>query len=453
MPKLGRVLLAQLIIAISIVFLLFFVLNTLFLDKYYLYEKKQELKIVNSELSVNEISSLSESHGWLFIRIPFTTEEDKLNLTLLELFDRKDMPLNKFWLIKDNIEFINKGIVVQQIWNQGKMKMSVLLRFLKKDSDLIVVGTAVSHSSEITEIINKFLLAGLIISFLIISFLALVFVRKRVKPLYDLTKMSEEIALLNFSTINIKTGDEIEVLASRMNLMSIQLKEIHERNIGKNADLKFLLSRLSHELKTPLANIKAYVVGIEEGLVNEKSFEIIQDQIEKIDNLIIKTLELAALEQMALTIKEFSIIALFRSIYNSLPNECKDVLSIEVYPLRSENVLADPDQIEIVLRNLILNACQYRLCDKIDIVFESVGNFTKFSIINKFNTLEIDLNKLEQIWLPFYSMQKQSGQNGLGLYLVKNILDRHKSDFGVYIINSDRIAFSFSLNNPLDTLM
>lgn len=77
------------------------------------------------------------------------------------------------------------------------------------------------------------------------------FTRRIVKPLAQIQTAAEEISKLSFTKVQVQTGDEIEILAQSINLMSDKLEYAHQELAVKNENLRNFIADISHELKTP----------------------------------------------------------------------------------------------------------------------------------------------------------------------------------------------------------
>ena len=112
------------------------------------------------------------------------------------------------------------------------------------------------------------------------------FSKRVISPLEELSELTKDIALLNFKKVHIRTGDEIEDLSNSINVMSEQLEIAHNKLEDKNENLKHLIATISHEFKTPLALIKAYSIGVNDGIDDGSYTEVILEQVDNISKLV-----------------------------------------------------------------------------------------------------------------------------------------------------------------------
>ncbi len=95
----------------------------------------------------------------------------------------------------------------------------------------------------------------------------------------------------------MKTNDEIGDLATSINIMSEKLHEAHEDLTDRNEHLKRFMGDVTHELKTPIALVKAYSMGIKDGLDDGTYIDTIIKQTDQISNLIEELLRFSKLER------------------------------------------------------------------------------------------------------------------------------------------------------------
>ena len=79
-------------------------------------------------------------------------------------------------------------------------------------------------------------------------------------------RCNQDISHLKFKRTKVKTNDEIGELANSINIMSEKLQEAHQDLTDRNEHLKRFMGDVTHELKTPIALLKAYSMGIKDGL-------------------------------------------------------------------------------------------------------------------------------------------------------------------------------------------
>ena len=298
---------------------------------------------------------------------------------------------------------------------------------------------------------------------LIISSLFAILTSKSIsRPIAKLTKITGKMANLDF-TEKYRINDsnyEINQLGKNVNNVSDKLEdtinELREHNIKLQNDIeekseidkmrKQFISDVSHELKTPIGLIQGYSEGLIEN-VNEdeesRKFyaEVIRDEAQKMDILVKKLLELMKIEykEKAFKDSEFNISELIREEIRreTVIIKNKDIDLIFDGPEKLI-VYADQDCIEQVVNNYLSNAIKH--CEriknenKIRIRTEKTKNGkVRLFVYNSGKKIPKDYQN--KIWGRFYKMDKSrnrdDGSTGLGLALVKAIMNNYGNEFGV----------------------
>ncbi|CEN82972.1 sensor histidine kinase [Paraclostridium sordellii] len=458
MTKLNKKLAISISMVVILVSIISLALNNIFIDKYYLHEKKktinkigEEIKALNTESAIKSINSLEEKYQISIVYIPVNLKGDSENFitqNLVNEFSKKGISLKKFWISKPKIEDM-KEKSINEIYNQGKLKYSILAKFILKDNYIFAVTMPIEHSQETIAIINKFNLILTSFSVIIIVILTFILSKKIINPLEKIKLLSRDIAKLNFRTEKIKTNDEIEELADSVNQMSMSLQNAQNELNKRNENLKIFIGGASHELKTPIALIKAYAMGIQDGIDDGTYLDTIIEQSEKMNDIINNLLYLSKYEKRELklenvnlkdliedTIKEYDVFIESNDIEVNL-NIGKDKFIINT----------DKEGIKLVINNLISNAIKYTTDKKIYIDL----NKNEKIYLDIYNKVNPNIEKeLEKIWEPFYvlekSRNKQLSGTGLGLSLVKEILDSHNLKYGIKF-NNEYLKFFIEFEN------
>lgn len=458
MTKLNKKLAISISMVVILVSIISLALNNIFIDKYYLHEKKktinkigEEIKALNTESAIKSINSLEEKYQISIVYIPVNLKGDSENFitqNLVNEFSKKGISLKKFWISKPKIEDM-KEKSINEIYNQGKLKYSILAKFILKDNYIFAVTMPIEHSQETIAIINKFNLILTSFSVIIIVILTFILSKKIINPLEKIKLLSRDIAKLNFRTEKIKTNDEIEELADSVNQMSMSLQNAQNELNKRNENLKIFIGGASHELKTPIALIKAYAMGIQDGIDDGTYLDTIIEQSEKMNDIINNLLYLSKYEKRELklenvnlkdliedTIKEYDVFIESNDIEVNL-NIGKDKFIINT----------DKEGIKLVINNLISNAIKYTTDKKIYIGL----NKNEKIYLDIYNKVNPNIEKeLEKIWEPFYvlekSRNKQLSGTGLGLSLVKEILDSHNLKYGIKF-NNEYLKFFIEFEN------
>ncbi len=308
-----------------------------------------------------------------------------------------------------------------------------------------------------SEISFRFLLTSVlfifIVSFLIIQIRIEHFIYQRVKKIY------QDVSLLNFKDLkNTPITSDMETLSKEVSkFASEKLREIQNLNEQAKYRREFL-GNVAHELKTPLFSIQGYLLTLLDGAladkkVRKKYVENAVKNVERLVNIVEDLDTIAKIESktLALNFESFDIVALTKSVFEM--TEMKAYRKyIELKFDKKYNpifVLADPKKIEQVLENLITNAIKYGKSDtECTVKFEKI-NTGKLLITVIDKGEGIAKEHLPRIFERFYrvdaSRSREEGGSGLGLSIVKHIVEAHKETIEVKSEKGKGSEFSFTL--------
>lgn len=239
-----------------------------------------------------------------------------------------------------------------------------------------------------------------------------------------LKKLDNEMKKISNGNYNIKLEerkDELGKLAHNFNNMAYSIKE--------NIDNKqIFIENLAHEMNTPLTSIKGYAEAIEKFDISiddkNKYLKYIQDESTRIKDMYKKLLILAYNDNI-----EFKIID-FNKIITDLKIDLKDKLNNHNLIIKNScnYFLGDEILFSICLSNLIRNAIN-NSSNNTNIIINTyeLGNYKYIEVIDE--GIGISKENINKIFEPFYRIDKNRSRNnggsGLGLSLVKNIIDKH----------------------------
>jgi signal transduction histidine kinase len=296
------------------------------------------------------------------------------------------------------------------------------------------------------DIVILIMVFGLVILFSII--LALIIVR----PIEKLEEGTARVAKGKFNEgVNITTGDELQELGNSFNDMVLGLKQLEQLK----DEFVFIAA---HELRTPVAAMKGYLTLILEGttgpipdqtkLFIEKVLASNQRLIQLVNDL----LEVARSQAGRLTIKVTPIdlappINSTLDELKSLADE-KSVTMTYVPPADLPQVLADADRVKEVVVNLIGNAIKYMGGPgSITITHENKGDILVTNITD--TGLGISKEAQEKLFEKFYRVQTDKTREitgtGLGLFIVKEIIEKMDGTISVASEEGKGSTFSFAL--------
>ena len=337
----------------------------------------------------------------------------------------------------------------------SKNKSKLLLIFFS-----IIVSIFISFSTILinngTEnfSLNKFFLILIFSSltiYIIVSIYIKVFLKSQIKeasqdvlPKSDISK----IVTTNMEELITETKDDDH--ERRLEYTEMKKRESFRREF---------IGNLAHEIKTPLFTTQSYILTLLDGAINDKSvnkkyLKTASKAVERL-NLIVKDLDLITKIESGvsnLNKTKFDIIDLINNIFEMLEFSAKKKnirLIVEKESELNTNVNADKEKIEQVLTNLIDNSLKYGKDNGTTEVM--VQNLNEFKIIVRItdNGVGLEQENYTRIFERFFRVDKSgnrnSGGSGLGLSIVKHIIDAH--DEKIYVESELGVGseFSFSL--------
>ena len=302
--------------------------------------------------------------------------------------------------------------------------------------------------------LGAFALISFALTFVIIQWRIEQFIYSRIKKLYD------DLTILQSSAINpgpvttdMKTlTAEIEKFAQekKLEIDGLKVREQYRKDF---------LGNISHELKTPLFMIQGYILTLLDGAVDDKKVakKYLQRAAKGVDRLayIIKDLDLITkFEAGNLTVEPeaFDAVDLVKSVFEMLEMRASKkniTLTFDMEYQQPIFVWADAEKIQQVLTNLIVNAIKYGHED--GTIEVSIEDLVKSKVIIRItdNGEGIAKEHIPRLFERFYRVDKsgsrKEGGSGLGLSIVKHIIEAHGEKIYVESVLGVGSEFSFTL--------
>lgn len=317
---------------------------------------------------------------------------------------------------------------------------------------------------------NRFLLivGGIVVAICMV--LVWFFSRRLTEPLRELADLSEKMTNLDFEAKYTSGGEnEIGVLGQNFNHMSEKLEasitDLKNANYKLRQDIERkekleqmrseFLGNVSHELKTPIALIQGYAEGLKEGVnddVEGRDFycDVIMDEADKMNRMVKNLLTLNQLEfgDDEMEFERFDLTALVSGVIQSMELFAEQTnANVRFVTKDPVYVWADEYKTEQVIRNYLSNAFHHVSGENvIEIKIETDGEVARTTVFN--TGKPIPEEDLGHIWEKFYKVDKahtrEYGGNGIGLSIVKAIMESFRQDFGVHNYDNG-VAFWFEL--------
>ncbi|MDR0906758.1 MAG: HAMP domain-containing histidine kinase [Oscillospiraceae bacterium] len=282
----------------------------------------------------------------------------------------------------------------------------------------------------------------------IVSFLT---TKRQAEPLNDMARAARKFARGDFAVrvSDVTSDDEIGELAQAFNSMADAMEKAETRR-------RELIANVSHELKTPMTVIAGFADGILDGTIPPESeakyLGVISSETRRLSRLVRSLLDMSQLNspQAAITRGEsFDIAELIRvtlvGMFAKL--ESKQIEAVPELPEEPVVVLGNKDSITQVVYNLLDNAVKFANAgSELKIALWKQGERAFVSIEDEGLTIPED--ELPLIFERFHKTDRSRGVDrdgiGLGLYIVKTILDHHNED--IFVTSADGLTkFTFTM--------
>ena len=251
-------------------------------------------------------------------------------------------------------------------------------------------------------------------------------------------------------------GGEIGALGENFNTMSEKLEatisELKNANFRLQQDIEQkekiekmrtdFMGNVSHELKTPIALIQGYAEGLKEGVSDDaqsREFycDVIMDEASKMNQMVKNLMTLNQLEfgDENVEFQRFDLTELIRGVLQSMEIMAQQKEARVQFRQREPvYVWADEFKAEQVVRNYVSNAFNHLDGDRVvDVKIIPSGDKVRVTVFN--TGIPIPEEDVPHIWEKFYKVDKahtrEYGGNGIGLSIVKAIMDSFHQEYGV----------------------
>jgi len=287
--------------------------------------------------------------------------------------------------------------------------------------------------------------------FLIIQYRVERYIYRRVKTIYDDLTLLESTSLTRgaITTDMATLTQEIDKFArdKKLEIETLKVREQYRKEF---------LGNVSHELKTPLFTIQGYILTLLDGAMDDKKIrkkylERANNAVERLSYIVNDLDLITKLEvgDLRLQPEVFDIVALVQEVFGMVEiraNDKKITLTFDRDYNKPIMVRADKERIQQVLVNLIINSLKYgRLKGTTEV---SIENLIKNKAIVRVtdNGEGIENANLARLFERFYRVDKsgsrQEGGSGLGLSIVKHIIEAH--DERIYVESEYGVGSEFS---------
>ena len=430
-----------------ILFLWFF--QVVFINNYYEYSKTNQIKNVTDEILQNYDNDV-EYLNKLSYEENICIEVVKNRITIYSSNDSIRGCISSSGKYKN--DFYENDLEEQTYKLINPLLNTKSLIYAKKyneDITIFVNASLEPLNNTIGILSNQLIIVSIIV--VILSLIIGYFISKSIsKPIVKMNEKAKKLANGNydFTFDNNSNIYEIDELANTLNYAKKELAETDELR-------RDLLANVSHDLKTPLTMIKGYAEMIRD--LNSDNIEkrnanlnVIIEESERLNILVNDLLTLSKIQanKDVLEKEDFDIVELINNIIKrySIYKDTEGYI-FEVNTPDKVIVNADKKKIEQVIYNLINNAINYTGDDNRVIINVLVDKNIRVEI--KDTGKGIKKEDLPHIWEKYYHSKKKHKRNvigtGIGLSIVKTILESHNFKYGVESKRNKGTTFYFEI--------
>ena len=247
----------------------------------------------------------------------------------------------------------------------------------------------------------------------------------------DHTFRNKELISLqdNLNFVKEKTKERVEEIEAQKE----RVEKLNSELLNENEIRSSFISRLSHELKTPIMVISATTEALKDGIIEGedviKEYDNILEEVDKTNTIIRNIISTyrGSKKEVELNVTRFNLGKLIEEVLNPLsPIANKNEIIIQTNINNQVYMNADRKLIGEVVSNFITNAFKYTEKGK-KVEINLLDNDVNYIFEVKNYGAHINPENLEKIWLPFYRENNNIDKNstGMGLYLVRKILSTH----------------------------
>ena len=342
---------------------------------------------------------------------------------------------NKIKRLMNSFINSNENFKAYRFINEEK-KISALLYGVRYDNSYVFIYSNLEDISDFTLLIKKQLLYVCILG-LVVAVVFSIFLSKRItEPITKITKKAQKMGIGNAEVVFEESGiKEVDELSETLTQA--------QREMAKTDEFRRdLMANVSHDLKTPLTMIKAYAEMIRDISYKDpekmnEHLEIIVDETDRLTVLVNDILDLSRMQSNAdtLCLEKFNLSSDIKTIVNRY-QIIKETEQYNIILDMPDEIMvkADKKKLNQVIYNLINNAINYTGKDKT--VTVRVTKHKKYYLVEIIDTGKgIKENEIPYIWNKYYKNEKNHQRNvvstGLGLSIVKEILELHGYEYGV----------------------
>ncbi|CAM4032266.1 cell wall metabolism sensor histidine kinase WalK [Flavobacterium antarcticum] len=311
-----------------------------------------------------------------------------------------------------------------------------------------------SDQEQLTLFLLVFGFSLYLFSFLVIQYRVEFFIYRRVKKIYDDVSFLESSTVISqpITTDMATLTREVKKFATdkKMEIETLKIKEAYRREF---------LGNVSHELKTPLFTVQGYILTLLGGAMKDKTLrkKYLERAEKGVERLvyIVQDLDMISKFEMGdlnLNFENFNIVQVTQNVFDLLEMKAENkniILSFDNKYSKPIFVSGDREKIQQAITNLVVNSIKYgKENGFVEVGFEILNN-GKVIVRVKDNGEGIEKQNIPRLFERFYRVDKSGarteGGSGLGLSIVKHIIEAHNGKIHVQSEFNKGSEFSFTI--------
>jgi two-component system sensor histidine kinase BaeS len=281
--------------------------------------------------------------------------------------------------------------------------------------------------------IHRYLLWATLAALLLAFILSFILTRHVLKPLAQMAEVTQQVAAGNFSTrVSMRSEDEVGQLALAFNHMADSLEQLEFLR-------KSMVADVAHELRTPLTNLRGYLEGLSDEVIqpSRETIQLLEGEVMRLVSLIENLQQLAKADAARVYLQR-SRIDLPKLIDQVLALITRDLSTKQIrvttdFAAEAQSLYADRDKILQAVRNLLENACKYSpQGGQVKITSKREQDLVKVTFAN--SGPAIPAEALPYIFERFYrvdrSRSRTAGGACIGLAIVRELIEAHGGQVG-----------------------
>ena len=314
----------------------------------------------------------------------------------------------------------------------------------EKDNVIITISEISNEISIAVQERKNFVLRSVLIAAIVIMIFSLFLNNYIIKPIRSLNFFAKQISFDNPNSLN-QIGIEFNKRDDEIGNLSNSLSDMTNKLYQRIELAERFASDLTHEIRNPLASLKGasdLLNLTKDEKQKVKLLKVLSNDVERIERLITDYSQVLKDEasQSRAVAKNFDLVRLIESIIEDFNldsiNQKKNIKFIfdNQNKINKATIFGIESRIEQVIANLLDNSVSFSPIDSkitIDLYFDK----NSYKILIKDQGPGFDENNLDKVFERFYSDRpddQEGSHSGLGLNIVKNIIDSHKGFIKVY---------------------